>query len=309
VRNQLKKREESCHKLEAEVVNLRKKVEKSNTQVKFLNNSMILYEILDSQRLTNDKFGLGYNKEEISNPKKPNASPSFVKGEDRSDASLSFIKIESRYDVGPSCSKNERNITIFRRSDQGRHLEATHTNQSKFRRETPSWMNQRKYESVFNGYCFSCNEYCHKALDCRHHGRKKIGRFNNNIRCWNCNLVLHITTHCYTMRFYSCDGYGQKYHDCWNSKRHSIRNASHNMTRRVNKTWKRKYEVPNRKDNENIAPEIDEVNNSRSVGETSQDKDKEATGAHNNDVDDESPTVEQQEELSDDYLKTLSILF
>jgi hypothetical protein len=42
--------EESCHKLEAEVVNLRKKVEKSNTQIKFLNSSMILDEILDSQR-------------------------------------------------------------------------------------------------------------------------------------------------------------------------------------------------------------------------------------------------------------------
>ena len=38
--------EESCHKMEAEVVNLRKKVEKSNTQIKFLNNSMILYDIL-----------------------------------------------------------------------------------------------------------------------------------------------------------------------------------------------------------------------------------------------------------------------
>jgi hypothetical protein len=295
VRNQLNKREESCHKMEAEVVNLRKKVEKSNTQVKFLNKSMILDEILDSQRSPNDKSGLGYNKEEISNPKKPDASPSFVKGEDRSDASLSFIKMESRYDAGPSCSKNERNTTIFKRSDQGRHLEATHTPQSKFRRETPSWMNQRKYESVFNGYCFSCNEYGHKALDCRHHGRKQIGRFNNNIRCWNCNLVGHIATHCYTMRCYSCGGYGHKSHDCWNSKRQSIRNASHNMTRRVNKTWKRKSEVPNKKDDEYISPEIDEVHNRSLVGETSNkeyslDKDKEASGAHNSDVDDESPT-------------------
>jgi hypothetical protein len=147
--------EESCHKMEAEVVNLRKKVEKSNTQIKFLNNSMTLDEILDSQRSPNDKSGLGYNKEEISTPKKPDASPSFVKGEDKSDKGPSFVKRESRYDSGSSCSKNERNTTIFRRSDQGRHPEATHTPQSKFRRETPSWMNQRRYESVCNGYCFS----------------------------------------------------------------------------------------------------------------------------------------------------------
>jgi hypothetical protein len=67
------------------------------------------------------------------------------------------------------------------------------------------------------------------------------------------------------------------------------------MIRRVNKTWKIKSEVPNKKDNENIAPEIDEVNNRRSVGETSQVKDEEASDAHNSDVDVESPTIEQEE--------------
>jgi hypothetical protein len=142
---------ESCHKIEAEVVNLRNKVEKSKTQIKFLNNSMTLDEILDSQRSPNEKSGLGYNKEEISTPKKHDVSPSFIKGEDKSDTSPSFVKRESRYNSGFSCSKNERNTTIFRRSNQGRHPEATHTPQSKFRRETPSWMNQRRYESVCNG--------------------------------------------------------------------------------------------------------------------------------------------------------------
>ena len=58
--NQINKKEESCCKLEAEIVDLRKKVEKSN---KFLNSSQILNEILESQRSTNDKSGLGYKKE------------------------------------------------------------------------------------------------------------------------------------------------------------------------------------------------------------------------------------------------------
>jgi hypothetical protein len=102
----------------------------------------------------------------------------------------------------------------IKRSDQGRHPEATHTPQSKFRRKTPSWMNQREYESIFNGYCFSCNEYGHKALDCRHHGRKQVGRFNKSIRCWNCNHIGHIVAHCYTMRCYSCGGYGHKTYNC-----------------------------------------------------------------------------------------------
>jgi hypothetical protein len=44
--------------LEAGVVDIRRKVEKSN---KFLNGSTILNEILDSQRSPNNKAGLGYN--------------------------------------------------------------------------------------------------------------------------------------------------------------------------------------------------------------------------------------------------------
>jgi chromosome segregation ATPase len=60
LKNQVNEKEDSCHKLEAEVVDLRKKVEKSN---KFLNSSTILNEILDSQRSPNDKSGLGYKKE------------------------------------------------------------------------------------------------------------------------------------------------------------------------------------------------------------------------------------------------------
>ena len=44
-----------------EVVGLRKTNEKSNTYVKFRNNSIILDEILDSQRSPFDKSGLGYN--------------------------------------------------------------------------------------------------------------------------------------------------------------------------------------------------------------------------------------------------------
>jgi hypothetical protein len=237
-----------------------------------------LDEILDSQRSPNDKSGLGYNKEEIGTPMKldvgpsfvkgedmSDASPSFVKGEDMSDAGISFIKGEvrsdtvpslvkgeERYDTGasfvkgeskpdvdPSCSKNERNTTIFRISDQRIHQEATHTPQRKFRREAHSRMNQRgRYGSVFNGKLFSFDEYGHKALDCRHNGRKKVGRFNNSVRCWNCNLVGNIVAHCYTMRCYSCGGFGYKSQDYWKSRRQSMRNASYNTKRRVNETWK-----------------------------------------------------------------------
>jgi hypothetical protein len=65
-----------------------------------------------------------------------------------------------------------------------RAIEKETTPQRKFIRETHSRMSQReRYGSVFNGHYFSCNEYGHRALYCRHHVRKHVGRFNNNVRC------------------------------------------------------------------------------------------------------------------------------
>jgi hypothetical protein len=73
---QINEKEESCCNLEAEIVDLRKKVEKSN---KFLNSSRILDEILESQRPPCDKSGLGYKGEdthvEASTSKKHEVSP------------------------------------------------------------------------------------------------------------------------------------------------------------------------------------------------------------------------------------------
>jgi hypothetical protein len=77
LKNQINEKEESCCKLEDEIVDIRKKVEKSN---KFLNSSLILDEILESQRSTYDKSSLGYKEEtthiEASTSKKHEVSPS-----------------------------------------------------------------------------------------------------------------------------------------------------------------------------------------------------------------------------------------
>ena len=47
-----------------EIVGLRKKIEKSKDHVKFNESSVVLDEILKCQRLSSDKFGLGFKKEE-----------------------------------------------------------------------------------------------------------------------------------------------------------------------------------------------------------------------------------------------------
>jgi hypothetical protein len=192
-----------------------------------MNNATILDEILNCQRSPNDKSGLGYNKEvanfKASTSKKHKVSLSFSKGGNK-DASQA-----------PTQSKE-----IFRISEQGRHQEAGPTPQSNFGRETHSRLIQRHgYENVFNGHCFSCNDYGHKALDCRHYARKDVGIFHNILKCWRCNQVGHIAAHCHSMRCYSCSGFGHKSQDCWNSKRQSMRSTSYYMARRGNEAWKK----------------------------------------------------------------------
>ena len=147
--------------LKAEVVDLRKKLEKSN---KFLNISTILNEILDSQISPNDKSGLGY------------------KGEATTHVEASTSK---KHEVGPLLSKDEDNVAIqpstqgkenFKRKKKGRHQESIFTPQRR-------WTPKKRYENVFHGQCYSCNEYGHKALECRSYARRNERIFHNTIRC------------------------------------------------------------------------------------------------------------------------------
>jgi hypothetical protein len=81
LKNQENEKEESCHKMEEEVFNLTRKAEKSNAHFKLMNNSIILDEILDSQRSPNDKSRVGYNKEyahyEVGTSNKNDVGPLF----------------------------------------------------------------------------------------------------------------------------------------------------------------------------------------------------------------------------------------
>jgi hypothetical protein len=183
LKNQIKEKEESCCKLEDEIVDLRKKVEKSN---KFLNSSLILDEILESQRSPYDKLGLGYKKEathvEESTSKKHEVSPS---------------KMEDSVAKKPSTQGKEN----FKRKKKGRHQEAI--------LGTP----KRRYESIFHGHFYSCNGYGHKYFQCRSYERRYNGIFYNTMRCWKCDQVGHIVVHFNTIRCYNYSGFGHKSHE------------------------------------------------------------------------------------------------
>jgi hypothetical protein len=208
LKSKINEKEESCCKLEAKIVDLRKKVEKSN---KFLNISRILDEILESQRSPCDKSGLGYKVEathvEESTSKKHELSPS---------------KKEDNVAKQPYTQGKEN----LKRKKQGIHQEAI--------LGTP----KQRYESIFQGHCYSCNGYGHKDFECRSYERRYNGIFYNTMRCWRCDQVGHIVVHCNTMRCYNYSGFGHKSQECWNTRRKSMMRTSHSMARRRNEVRK-----------------------------------------------------------------------
>jgi hypothetical protein len=340
------KKKQACEKLEAEIKMLKSELEKEKKRSNFGNSSKILDEILSSQRSPNNKTGLGYTQDSTSTSqrsvKRPISYAYALKGSlRREDNKVNMIPLNTishkQKSTFPTKVINDRKNTIIRRNPLNKYL--------------------------FIGYCYSCNNFGHKAIHCKAYGqynnrnvqRYKNNRYNTEKRNYNSFTPLQN----FNIECKKCNNYGHKTKEC-RLPMQSLKIG--NPDKQNKKTWKRKSEVPNKKDDENIAPEIDEVNNRRLVGKTSnkeynnqsyaykvdqtqdmktpkqksdttpkldnviqedyplpnkwklieeysQDKDKEASSAHNSDVDDESPTIEQQEELSDYYLRNFSNLF
>ena len=80
LRNQSEEKEVTNQKHEFEIVNLRKKIEKSKHHEKFNNSSVMLDKLFYCQRSPFDKSGLGFRKvEDKLSPKTPNVGPSMTK--------------------------------------------------------------------------------------------------------------------------------------------------------------------------------------------------------------------------------------
>ena len=146
-----------------EVVGLRKKGKKNEALLKLQDSSIVLDKILDCQRSPLDKTGLGYkkNKEKLEDDtwslKTPVAGPSTSKAVPKAPA-------HDNKEFGSSKMK------------QG--VRSVH--QSNFIKETAP---RPRYESGFNGYCYCCSNFGHKAMDCRFYGRRRAGSPNDSVRC------------------------------------------------------------------------------------------------------------------------------
>ena len=211
LKDQLDEKDKYFQMLEMEVVELRKKADQSEAHEKFKIYSSVLDEILEIQRSPFDKTGLGYSKTMKEDEEGPSCSifAPFVPTQNKEEVRLGV-----------------RNKPIAGPPPQDRFI----------REPAPKYVQRNRYDSVFHGYCFSCNEYGHRAIDCTRYVRRDVGRLNTQIRCWTCGLLGHVASVCHTMRCYSGDGLGHRSRDCWYSRRQPMRNGS---TRRIDEPWRR----------------------------------------------------------------------
>jgi hypothetical protein len=176
--NQIKEKENIYEKLEVEIVSLRKDLEKSKTQmnIKFIRGYEILDNILSNQRSPYEKTGLGYKK-----------SSNVVKGEPRINMSTtknptSYGNVLKGNNIYPNKSRSEN-------KKQPKLNQSNHANKYEtWKQQMPeSYQTNRqrlipsskflipRNPNFFYGYFFSCDNFGHKAMNCR------TFRYNINI--------------------------------------------------------------------------------------------------------------------------------
>ena len=102
-----------------------------------------------------------------------------------------------------------------------------------------SKLTRPRYESSFNGYCYFCSNFGHKAMDCRFFGRRSARSPNDSVRCWTCNRVGHVSTTCHTLRCYTCSGFGNKAQECASQRSQPRKSPSYTLARRTSEPWKK----------------------------------------------------------------------
>jgi hypothetical protein len=166
VRIQLKENEQNCKKLEVEIVSLRKELEKTNDQLirtlKFGKSIEILDNILNFQSSPFIKTGLGYDKKQNA-PKGDTTTkvtkPSEKENEEKPKIYANILK---------GSIKNESSGGKGNYDQQ--KSDSSHKNE--FRRVVPPRRPfTNRYQNIFLGYCFSCNNFGHKAIDCKSYTR------------------------------------------------------------------------------------------------------------------------------------------
>jgi hypothetical protein len=152
--------------LESEVVTLRNDIQKKNMQ----NSSKVLDDIINSKKSHLDKSGLGYNQTEKGSSSKtteqetkPKSYAKTIK-EDRK-----IYKEDYRDTPPPRIFKFQNQQQTDRPQEEEGFIRAP-----PFRRSSTP-----RYQTIFFGLCYACNNFGHKTVNCRANKRN-----NNNFESY-----------------------------------------------------------------------------------------------------------------------------
>jgi hypothetical protein len=137
---------------------------------------------------------------------------------------------ECRRGVSPRRPSTSRHQRSFNHCEGNNRREDRDQLRHEFKRTT----SQRgslasRYQSFFPGYCFTCNNFGHKVVDCRAYGRNVQAR--------------DVYVPPYNIECYKCHNYGHIAHDCRSMMESSLKE---NIDIRYKKVWRRKKNKKNR---------------------------------------------------------------
>jgi hypothetical protein len=150
LKEQLEEKDKIIGNLEAEIVTLRKDIQKKNMK----NSPKALDDIINSQNSHFEKTRLGYNQTEKGSRSKTieqETYPETIKGDNK-------IYKEDYRDTYPP------RIFIFQNqqpTDRPQEEEGF-TREPPFRRSST-----RRYQTIFFCLCYACNNFGHKVVNCR----------------------------------------------------------------------------------------------------------------------------------------------
>jgi len=152
---QIDEKEKHLEKLEGEIVGLRKEIEKTKAiNLKFVKGSETLDEIINVQRSPLNKTGLGYNGE----TSQASTSKCYLDAARRSEQrpNRSYQVIQGQATLRTNRSYNQPQV---KSSQYAPRMDVNRNNN----RLDDRFDNRR---SFFNGQCFSCHNFGHKAAQC-----------------------------------------------------------------------------------------------------------------------------------------------
>jgi hypothetical protein len=202
LKDQLEERDRIIGNLEAEIVTLRKDIQKKNMQ----NNAKVLDDIINNQRPNHDKYRLGYNQIEKGSISKETKQETHRKSYTKTIKGDRKTYKEDYRDTSPPRRfrfQNQRQKETNRNQEEEVFIIVT-----PFRRySTP------RYQTIFLGLCYACNNFGHKAINCKANSRNINGypRIPSETHRRSYNRFESLSTE---LECYKCNNFGHMAKDC-----------------------------------------------------------------------------------------------